>query len=286
MGPPILTFARLTIVEAARRRLFWALVGLTLVSVAVTAWGVQQLMGLSGGNATQAEVALGISQVLIFVAFMFSFVLAMTGAFLAAPSIAGDVESGIVQTMVARPVRRADFVIGRWLGLSIVVSAYAIASGLLEIGAIGAVSGVLPPDPLTSVLFLAAEANVLLAFTLLLSTRLSSIAGGAIAIVAFGLVWMMGVLGGVGASLGVDTLTRLADATRVLMPTDLLWRGVVFALEQPASLLIATGRAGRLFLANPFFAASPPGTVELGWAVAWVALVLALAAVSFERREL
>lgn len=287
MTPPVLTFARLTVLEAARRRLFWALVALTLVSVAITAWGVQQLLTLSAGHVTTAaEIALGTSQILILVAFMFSFVLAMTGAFLAAPAIAGDIESGIALTLVARPVRRSDLLFGRWLGLSLVVTGYAVGSGLLEIAAIGAVSGSMPPDPIASVLFLAGEANILLALTLLLSTRLSAIAGGAIAIIVFGLVWMLGVLGGVGAALGVDQLIRVADLSRVLVPTDLLWRGVVFGLQQPAAVLLAGGRAGRAFLANPFYAAAPPTPVAVAWAVAWVAIVLALAALSLRRREL
>ena len=72
---------------------------------------------------------------------MFSFVLAMTAAFLGAPAIAADLESGVAQAMLARPIRRADLVVGRWLGLVVVVVAYAVASGLLEIVAIGFVSG-------------------------------------------------------------------------------------------------------------------------------------------------
>ena len=78
---------------------------------------------------------------MILVAFMFSFVLAMTAAFLGAPSIAGDLESGIAHAMLARPIRRADLVVGRWIGLSAIVVAYAALSGLLEMGGIRLVSG-------------------------------------------------------------------------------------------------------------------------------------------------
>ena len=72
------------------------------------------------------------SQVLILVAFMFSFVLAMTAAFLGAPSIAGDLESGVAHAMLARPIRRADLVVGRWIGLAAIVIFYAALSGLLR----------------------------------------------------------------------------------------------------------------------------------------------------------
>ena len=69
------------------------------------------------------------SQVLILIAFMFSFVLAMSAAFLAAPAIASDVETGTVHAMLARPLRRGELVVGRWLGLSIVVALYAALLG-------------------------------------------------------------------------------------------------------------------------------------------------------------
>ncbi|HEV7809954.1 MAG TPA: ABC transporter permease subunit, partial [Candidatus Limnocylindrales bacterium] len=114
---PILRFASLTLAEVVRRRVAWVLIGLTLLSVLATTWGIERLLTLArqhGGN--ELEISVGVSQVLILVAFMFSFVLAMTAAFLGAPAIAADLESGVAHAMLARPIRRADLVIGRWLG--------------------------------------------------------------------------------------------------------------------------------------------------------------------------
>ena len=109
------------------------------------------------GDTTDLEIAVGVSQVLILVAFMFSFVLAMTAAFLGAPSIAADLESGVAHAMLARPIRRADLLIGRWLGLAAVIAAYAAASGLLEVAAVRFVSGYAPPQPMLAVGFLTAQ---------------------------------------------------------------------------------------------------------------------------------
>ena len=75
----ILTIARLTVAEARRRRILWVLLALTLVSVALTTWGVERLVTFARDDGTgELEIQVGISQVLILVAFMFSFVLAMT----------------------------------------------------------------------------------------------------------------------------------------------------------------------------------------------------------------
>ena len=83
----ILTIARLTVAEARRRRILWVLLALTLVSVALTTWGIERLVTFARDDGTgELEIQVGISQVLILVAFMFSFVLAMTAAFLGAPA--------------------------------------------------------------------------------------------------------------------------------------------------------------------------------------------------------
>ncbi|HEY7970977.1 MAG TPA: ABC transporter permease subunit, partial [Candidatus Limnocylindrales bacterium] len=139
----------MTLAESLRRRIVWVLLGLTVFSVAITTWGVERLVSLARENGTgEVQIFLGVSQILVLVAFMFSFVLAMTAAFLGAPAIAADVESGVAHAMLARPIRRADLVAGRWLGLAVVVLGYAAASGLLEIGAVRLVSGYAPPNPL------------------------------------------------------------------------------------------------------------------------------------------
>jgi ABC-type transport system involved in multi-copper enzyme maturation permease subunit len=255
----VLHIARLTISEAIRRRIVWVLLGLTLLSVALTTWGVQQLVSLArDGGTRQIVIWIGVSQVLIFVAFMFSFVLAMTAAFLAAPAIASDLESGVAHAILARPIRRADLVVGRWLGLTAIVVAYAAGSGILEVVAVRQVSGYAPPDPLLAVAFLAAQAVVLLTLALLLSTRLPAIASGAICVVLFGLGWMAGVFAGIGRVFDADPLVAAAEGSRWLLPTDGLWRGTVYGLEPPVVMLVAAGRAGSATDANPFFAATPP----------------------------
>jgi ABC-type transport system involved in multi-copper enzyme maturation permease subunit len=281
-----LTIAVLTIAEMFRRRVAWVLVGLTVVSVLLTTWGVDRLVSRGRENGVgELEVYLATSQILILVAFMFSFVLAMTAAFLAAPAIATDLESGVAQGMLARPIRRGDLVVGRWLGLSAVVVVYAFASSLLEIVAIGFVSGYYPPQPWVAAGYLGAQAVVLLTLALALSTRLPSIAAGAICVVLFALGWMAGVFAVVGRFFDAGPLVSVAEASRWLLPTDGLWRGAIYGLEPPAVILLSLGR-GAAQAANPFFAGAPPPTEFIVWSVAWVAIVLGLAVLSLRRRDL
>src|SRR5262249_55768189 len=133
--------------------------------------------------------------------------------------------------MLARPLPRSSYLLGRWLGLAIVIVGYAVISGLAAIGVVGLISGYLPPEPILPVAYLAGQALVLLSLTVLMSTLLPPIAGGAIAVVAYGLAWMAGVLGKIGLAIGASTLIGVSDASRYLLPTDALWQGVVYGLE-------------------------------------------------------
>jgi ABC-type transport system involved in multi-copper enzyme maturation permease subunit len=283
----VIVIARLTVLELIRRRVVLVLAILTIVSVVLVGWGLDRLVDLARADGSEElEIRIGVSQVLILIAFMFSFVLAMTAAFVGAPAVGGDLESGVAYAILARPLRRAEILLGRWLGSAVVVAAYAVASGLLAIAVAVLVSGFGPPDPGLAVAFLAGQALVLLTLTLALGSVLPSIAAGAIAVVGFGLGWMAGVLAGVATALGVTGLGAVAEVSRWLLPSDGLWRGVIYGLEPPLVVLIAAGRAPRLIEANPFYAAAPPPFAFVIWSVAWIALVLGAATWWFERRDL
>jgi ABC-type transport system involved in multi-copper enzyme maturation permease subunit len=281
----MITIALLTIKEAARRRVLWILVILAIVAVALTAWGLSALVeGARAEGVPEEGITFVVSQILIFIAFMFGFVLVMTAASLGSPAIASDLESGIAQAMLARPLRRSSYLIGRWLGLAIVIVAYAALAGFLAIGAVGLVTGYVPPDPILPVVYLAGQALILLTLTVLLSTRLAPIAGGAIAVVAFGLAWIAGVLGKIGLAIGTASLVSVSEALRFLLPTDAMWQGVVYGLE-PAFVISAIG--GEEFAqSSPFYADAPPSIAIVAWSVIWIVLVLVLAVNQLRRREL
>jgi len=281
----VITIARLTIGEAARKKVLWVLVILAVLAVALTGWGVERLVTTARAEGVEElQVRLGVSQVLIFIAFMFGFVLAMTAAFMGSPAIAQDLESGVALALLARPLRRSSFLLGRWLGLLVVTVGYAIGSAALAMAVVGLISGYLPPRPWIPITFLAAQAVVLLTLTLALSTKLPPIGGGAVAVVAYGLAWLAGVLGGVGRAFNADALIAISNATRYILPTDGLWRGVVYGLEP--SFIFAVVGDNEFAQTNPFFASSPPPGGFIAWCVLWVAVVLGLAIVAMRRREL
>src|SRR5439155_1579879 len=196
----VLVVARQVVGEAARRRLLLALVLLTLVVIALTVWGVSRVDDLrnAGQPLSEAQKKTIVSQLLILVMFMFSWVLSLAAVFVASPAISGELESGIALAILARPLSRAEYVVGKWLGLVALVVAYGLAAGIVEIVAVQVVSGYQPPHPFEFLGFVLGEGIVILTFALMLSTRVAGMVGGVIAAILFGIAWMGGIVGGGG----------------------------------------------------------------------------------------
>ncbi len=282
----MLVVAGLVLREAARRRLVLAVVVLTFAVIALTAWGYSKLPELGGDRPLGPTGArLVASYLTIMVAFTFSFVLALAGVFIATPAISGEVETGIALAVLARPISRESYVLGKWLGLAALLLAYAAGAIALELVAIRLAVGYTPPGPLAAFAYLYAEGLVLLTFGLLLSTRLSGMVGGVVALVCFGIAWLGGIVGGVGEGFQNATLTQVGTAIKLLLPTDALWRGAVYALE-PEVLITALGPArGPFTTANPFFTPTAPSPLLSLWTAVWLGAIVGLTVWVFRRRE-
>ena len=277
----VLTIAALTLREATRRRVLLALAVLTVLLLVLSAWGFSRL---AAESLTSGEARLTASILLNLVMFGLSLIAALGTAFLAGPTLSGETESGIALAVLARPIRRSAFLLGKWLGLVVFGGGFVVLAGLAEVLVVGATVDYWPPEPAAALALLAAQTIVLLTLTVLLSTAISPMASGVVAVGLFCTTWVAGVVGGVGASLGNDAVGRVGSVSRVLLPTDGLWRGAMHAFQDPAALLEFGG--GAEAGAFPFLSQAPLTVTYLAWAVVWVAMVWGLAAIAFARRDL
>ncbi len=281
-----LTIARLTIREASRRKLLLALAILTIIVIGLTGWGFQHLTTLTNSDGTPipaSELRLATSQVLILVEFMFSGVLALSAVVVASPSISSELESGVALAVLARPVSRYQVVLGKWLGLAALIVIYVAATTALELVVVGLTTSYVPPGPVALAAYLSGEGIVVMSLALLLSTLLSGMTAGVVALVLFFLAWIGGVAGAIGEVFGNAGISNAGTTSQLLLPTDALWRGSVFELE-PVLYRDVLG-ATRARAGNPFFVQSPPSLAFLIWAVCWVIAVVGCAVWSFRRRE-
>ena len=281
----VLTIAALTLREASRRRVLLALALLTLVLLGLSGWGFSRLAAEAGGTLTSGEARLTASIVLNLVMFGYSLIAALGTAFLAGPTLSGETESGIALAVLARPIRRSAFLLGKWLGLVVFGGGFVVLAGLAQCLVVWATVGYWPPALASALALLAAQTTVLLTLALLLSTAISPMASGVVAVGLFCTTWVAGVVGGVGQSLGNEAVGRVGSVSRMLLPTDGLWRGAMNGLQDPSAIL-QFGGGSQEAGAFPFLSTAPLAPAYLVWAAVWVAMVWGLAAASFLRKDL
>jgi ABC-type transport system involved in multi-copper enzyme maturation permease subunit len=279
----VLTVAGLTLREAARRRVLRALGALTVVLLGLSAWGFAEIgsVDVGAGTLTSGETRLVASQVLNLVMFGYSLVAALGTAFLAGPTLAGELESGAALAVLARPVRRSTVLLGKWLGLVAFGAGFVAVAGLAQFVVVRVVVRYWPPDPVTGLALLAVQTAVLLTLGLLLSAVISPMASGIVAVGLFGATWVAGVVGGVGDALGNAGVARVGTVSRMLLPTDGLWRGAMHAFQDPTAL-VTIGQGGAAF---PFLGRTALSGAYLGWDAVWLLVVGGLAALAFGRRD-
>jgi len=275
------TIASLTVREAVRRRLVAAFALISIGLVGSSGWGFDRL---SHSGFTSGETNLAVPEAVILFMFMFSFVVALSASAIASLAVSSEIDSGVLQTVLARPVRRSDVLLGKWLGLTGLLAAYTAAVSALLTGVVYWTSGFVAPDPAAAAAFVFAEGVVLLTLVLLLSTRLSALAAGVIGVALFGMSWLAGVVGTLGLVLHIRAMHTASVISQYLLPTDGLWRGAIYYLE-PAPFLAQRLAESPLGQGDPFLALAAPAWPYLTWAGIWLAGVLLLGLVSFARRE-
>lgn len=283
----VLTLAALTMREISRRRLPLAVGALSVAAVAATAWGFQRLATYSAdGTPVPAPVVrLVSSQLLILLMFAYSGVLGLSCVLLAAPAVAGSIEDGVILTLLARPLGRAEFVVGRWLGLALPVALYAGIVSAAETAVVSVTTSYQPPHPVGMALHLAGQGIVMVTLALLLSTRMAAMTAGIVAVMAFFVAWIGGIAGALGQAFDKQSIAAVGTVIHFALPSDGLWRGALFDMEPDHLLELAraTGPAARL---NPFLADMSSSGGYLAWCCAWVVGVIALTIVSLNRREI
>jgi Cu-processing system permease protein len=294
----VLVVARWTVLEARRRRLLAAGVVLSVAFVALFAVGfallynnqqrsLMEAEALGTGVLAAREELLAMSTILVVLGLYGVQLLgALLGLFLGVASVSPEIDSGALHAVLARPLSRLQYLLGRFLALAGLLAAYVLVmSGALLLTA-RVVAGFTPGDAPRVVGLMLLEVMILLAVSLLGSTVLPTLANGVVMLALFGLAWLGGILGFVATiPPGNELLANLGTAAGLLLPADAVWRGASFHVLPP-SFLAATSLAGGEVDGPPFVSTAPMAPAMLAWALAYPAACLALAVAAFRRRDL
>lgn len=280
-----MTIVRATLREAASRRLLLAVFVLTVVFVSLFILGFSFARGALAKEPDPMEAALSATLLTVMGLYVASFLAAFLALFLSAGSVASEIDSGQLHAVLARPLPRWSWLLQRWLGLAIVVVGYTVAlGGALLLVARWAV-GYQALNPLAGLALMALQSLTLLTLGVFGSTRLSTMANGAVVFFAFGVAWLSGLVEFIGNVIDNVGMQRIGVVTSLLVPSDALWRGASAALSSPG-VLSAARAAGEDAGQIPFLGVNLPSAALLTWSLLYVPVLLALAIRRFQRRDL
>jgi len=297
----MLVVARWTVLEARRRRLLLAGVVLSVAFVALFAVGFALLYHSQEHSLLQAQVQgvappggidvreelLAVATVLVVLGlYGVQFLAALLGLFLGVASVSPEIDSGALHAVLARPLSRLDYLLGRFLALAGLLTAYVVVMSAALLLTARVVAGYQPGSATRTVGLMILQVFILLAVSLLGSTVLPTLANGVVMLALFGLAWLGGIIGFIGSiPPGNELMANLGTAVGLLLPADAVWRGASYHVLPP-SLLVASSFADRGDLQLPFASTAPIAPAMLIWAVAYPVACLAAAVAAFRRRDL
>jgi ABC-type transport system involved in multi-copper enzyme maturation permease subunit len=288
----IAQMARFTLHEAVSRRLILAGVIISLGYIGLFALGFHFAYDKSLENASpETRVTLGVAfaTLTLFGVYVVNYLASFLALFLSVGAISGEIDSGTLHAVLARPLTRAEFIIGRWLGYAVLICGYIVGMTGLVLLVAQFIAGYQVPHPTPALLLMMLEGLLLLTISLLGSTLLPTLANGVVVFTLLGLAWLAGIIEFIGEllrnapdSTASDALLNIGTTVSLLLPSDALWRGASYFLESPSMLaLMGAARTG-----IPFFSAYPPTTALVVWAVCYTMVMLTAAVLAFKSRDL
>jgi ABC-type transport system involved in multi-copper enzyme maturation permease subunit len=277
----ILTISQLTIHEALRKRVLLAALLLGLAFLVIFALGFyfmnREVIVTERGPETQAQRAMIYIFLTMAGLYAVNFLMVMMAALLPVDTLSGEIRSGAIQSLVTKPLHRAEIVLGKWLGFWVILAGYLalMAGGVLLITRL--VSNTTPPNVWLGLGLMLLEATLLLTLSIAGGTRLSTLANGVLVFGLFGLAFIGGWIEQIGAIFANETARYVGIVASLLVPSEALWQLAAYNM-QPSLM--------RDMTLTPFSPASVPSDAMIVWAVGYTLLILLLGVWSFQTRDL
>lgn len=274
----LLLIARITLREAARRRLLWTALGAAVILLAIFAIALRLQVAQFEGRPMSPFVRYQVESGMLLVGLYTCDLLAVVMTILTSiDAIAGEINSGTIHAIATKPIARWQILLGKFMGFAGMIAAYVVITFAGTVAVAYVTTGVLPEQPAIGALLIYFECLVALSLTMLFGVWFSTLATGVIVLGLQAVAFMGGWLEQVsGFSQSVQIVT-LGVWSSLIMPGESLWRRAAYDMQTPL--------AGSLSF-SPFANVSIPSSVAVAYAGAYAVVVLIIATRAFSRRDL
>jgi ABC-type transport system involved in multi-copper enzyme maturation permease subunit len=274
-----LVIARLTFREAARRKILLAAVALGVIFLVVYAIGfyyVNKDLSTSG-NAGLIERSEIRNFFMMAGLYVVNFLCVMMAVLTSVDTLSGEIASGTIHTLLAKPVQRWEIVVGKALGFSGMLTLYVLLMGGGVVAIVYLFGGYQAPNVLRGLSLMWLNVILLLNVSLLGGATLSTLANGVLVFGMYGIAFLGGWIEQVGSLVQNQTAVNIGIISSLIIPSEAIWRRAAYEMQSP--LVQALGF-------SPFSSGSVPSLFMIAYAIVYAATALLLAIRQFRRRDL
>jgi ABC-type transport system involved in multi-copper enzyme maturation permease subunit len=289
----VLTIARFTFREARQRHLLWLGIGLGLAFVGLFALGFyfvyddirnSVFMEFVDTEEQQAMLGLVANLFLMMGMFVVNFLVVLVAILTTVGAISAEISSHTIQSIVTKPLRRSELLLGKWLGHAVMVAFYVILLTGGIILAVYLISGHSPRNVPEGLGLYILEGVVITSLSILGGTRLSTLANGVVLFMFYGLAFVGGWVEQIASLpfVNSDAAVTVGTLAGRLLPSEVLWRRASHIMA-PSVSLASDFEGPPPFLFT--FGKEPESSIVL-YAVVYIVVILSLAVLSFKYRDL
>lgn len=276
--------ARMTFREAIRRRIVLTGLVLGILFLVVYSVGFYMIFTEISREALREQTAFArvaqseMSNFLLMAGlYAVAFLAVAMGALLSADTLAGEIGSGTIQTIVTKPLRRSDVVLGKWLGFAGLLGLYLLLMSGGVVLSVFLQSGYLPRNLLAGLSLIYLESLIVMTFSLACSSAMPALATGGTVFGLYGLAFIGGWIEQIGAIFGNQTAVQVGIVTSLIFPTESVWRRATFEMQSAF---------GAVLQMTPFVTLSVPNLLMVGYALLYLLAALFIAVKVFQNRDM
>ncbi|GCE14750.1 ABC transporter permease subunit [Tengunoibacter tsumagoiensis] len=295
----LLLMTRFTIQEVLRKRLFLAVLILSLIFITGFALLLHTAMTSIFYTGTNKE---SVSQfdlwsIGVFMSIPASWFVHLLSCiltiFAAVNMISGEIEAGTFVIIVPKPLHRYEIVLGKWLGYALLLTAYTAGIFFGFLSVIYWSTGYWPSQSLSALGTLELSVLSLLGLTTLGSVLFPTVVNGAIMLILFigapvasfvaGIVQFTATIQN-HVNVSDGALQNMSTVVNLIIPTDALWHGTSYYLLPTVAMTLLGPTSS--FFSLPIISAQQVTTALLVWIACYIILFPLLAAWRFQKRDL
>lgn len=275
--------ARMTFREAIRRRIVLTGLILGLCFLIIFSIGFRMIYTNMGMEVERNSALRNVAQkeasnfLLLAGLYAVTFLSVAMGALLSADTLAGEINSGTIQTIVTKPLRRSDVVLGKWLGFAGLLGLYALLMSGGTMLSVYLQSGYVPPNMLIGLSLVYLEALLVMTVSLACSSAMPALATGGVVFGLYGLAFIGGWIEQIGSFFQNQTAIQVGIVTSLIIPTEALWRRATYEMQSPLTAALQM---------TPFSTVSVPSMLMIVYAFVYLAIMLVAAVNTFQHRDI